>query len=139
MRGAGGVSGLSLKAWLGLAQLVVVILLCLLLPAWSLRYWEAWVFVGLFAGSAAGITIYLQRHDPALLQRRVESGDGGGSTAVKSRPQRLIVAIARVAFLGALVVPAFDHRLHWSAVPVWLIAVGAALVLLGFAIIFVAF
>src|SRR5262245_31531579 len=110
-------------------------LICLLLPAWSLRYWEAWVYVVVFGGSAAVITVYLQRHDPVLLQRRVTAGPA----AEKSRLQRLIQAIASLAFLGILVVPAFDHRLGWSTVPGWLVAVGDALVLLGFAIVFTTF
>jgi protein-S-isoprenylcysteine O-methyltransferase Ste14 len=126
---------LSLKAWFGLVQLIVTILLCLLLPAWSLHYWEAWVYVALFAGSSVVITVYLQRYDPALLQRRVAVGP----TAEKSGLQRLIQAIASVAFLGILVVPAFDHRLGWSAVPRWLVTVGEGLVLLGFAIVFATF
>jgi len=124
-----------LKAWFGFVQLIAAMLICLLLPAWSLRYWEAWVYVVVFGGSAAVITVYLQRHDPVLLQRRVTAGPA----AEKSRLQRLIQAIASLAFLGILVVPAFDHRLGWSTVPGWLVAVGDALVLLGFAIVFTTF
>lgn len=123
------------RAWLGLTQFVVIMLLCLLLPAWSLRYWGAWVYIFLFAASAAAITVYLQRHDPALLQRRLAAGP----TAERSRPQQLIQAIASLAFLGLMVVPGFDHRLGWSHVPRWLVVVGDGLVLLGFAIIFATF
>jgi protein-S-isoprenylcysteine O-methyltransferase Ste14 len=126
---------MSRNAWLGLAQLIVVLLVGTLLPAWSLRYWEAWVYVVLFAASVAAITVYLQRHDPALLQRRLAAGPA----AERRRLQQLVQVITSVAFLGILVVASFDHRLGWSHVPRWLVLVGDGLVLLGLAIVFATF
>jgi protein-S-isoprenylcysteine O-methyltransferase Ste14 len=123
------------KAWLGLIQLVAAMLLCLLLPAWSLRYWQAWLYVGVFGGSAAAITIYLQRQDPELLERRVTAGPA----AEKARTQQIIQTVASLAFVGILVVPGVDHRLHWSAVPTWLVILGNGLVLVGFAVVFATF
>lgn len=124
-----------MKAWLGLIQLVAAMLLCLLLPAWSLRYWQAWLYVGVFGGSAAAITIYLQRQDPELLERRVTAGPA----AEKARTQQIIQTVASLAFVGILVVPGVDHRLHWSAVPTWLVILGNGLVLVGFAVVFATF
>lgn len=128
-------SDLTRQAWIGLAQLGAVLLVCLFLPAWTVRYWQAWVFLALFMGSAAAITWYLQRHDPALLQRRLAAGPG----AEKERRQQVIQGVASVAFLGTLVVPGFDHRYGWSAVPLALVIAGELLVVLGFWIVLLTF
>src|SRR6478752_4589068 len=36
-------------------------------PAWSLNYWEAWLYLGLFSASVTGMTLYLLRYDRALI------------------------------------------------------------------------
>jgi hypothetical protein len=67
-------SQLATQAWIGLGKLIAALLLCLFLPAGSFRYWEAWTYLGLFVASVAGITWYLQKHDPELLRRRLAAG-----------------------------------------------------------------
>jgi protein-S-isoprenylcysteine O-methyltransferase Ste14 len=128
-------SQITRKAWVGLAQLVGVLFLCLFLPALSLRYWQAWVYLALFAGSAGAITWYLQHHDVELLRRRVAAGP----RAEKEPRQQVIQSLAGAAFIAMFVVPGFDHRLGWSSVPLWLVIVGDAVVVLGFWIVFLTF
>ena len=42
----------------------------LFLPAWTLNYWQAWVFIVVFMTSVIVIGLYLSLKDPALLERR---------------------------------------------------------------------
>ena len=42
----------------------------LFLPAWTLNYWQAWVFIVVFMTSVNVIGLYLALKDPALLERR---------------------------------------------------------------------
>lgn len=123
------------QAWLGLARLVGVLLLCLFLSAGSLRYWQAWVYLALFAGSTAAITLYLQRHDVELLRRRLTAGPG----AEKERLQKVIQGLASAAFVGIMVVPGLDQRFGWSTVPLPLVVAGDLLVVVGFWIVFLTF
>ena len=52
-----------------------VVFLCLIfLPAWTLNYWQGWLFFGAFAASTTSLTIYLARHDRPLLERRLKAG-----------------------------------------------------------------
>jgi protein-S-isoprenylcysteine O-methyltransferase Ste14 len=125
-------TGLSTRAWRGLAQLVVVLMLCLFLPAWSLRFWQAWVYLALFVGSCVAITRYLMRHDVRLLERRLAAGP----RAEKESRQQVIQLVASVAFLGMFVAPGFDHRFGWSTVPLTLVLLGDLLVVSGFWIVF---
>jgi len=83
------------------------------IPAGTLSYWQAWVFLAVYFASSLGITLYLMAKDPMLLQRRMR----GGPTAEKQPTQKIIMTLASVGFTGLLIVPALDHRFGWSHVP----------------------
>jgi MFS superfamily sulfate permease-like transporter len=46
----------------------------LFLPAWTLKFWQAWLFMAVFLTSVNIIGLYLAVKDPALLQRRKKFG-----------------------------------------------------------------
>lgn len=117
---------------LSLVGLAVVMGLLLFVPAGSIRYWQGWVYLAIFFGASLLITIHLIRHDPALLQRRMR----GGPTAEKQPLQKLIMLFASLGFIALLVIPALDHRLHWSEVSLVVVAIGDILVAAGFYFIF---
>jgi protein-S-isoprenylcysteine O-methyltransferase Ste14 len=121
-----------MKACGGLLFLLLVMGALLFLPALTLDYWQAWAFLGVFGISAVAITLYLMKKDPMLLERRTR----GGPTAEKERSQKIIQTITAMMFIAVLVVPALDHRLHWSTVSLSMTIAGDVLVGLGFLIIF---
>jgi protein-S-isoprenylcysteine O-methyltransferase Ste14 len=122
---------LRAKAWLALGALAVVMGLLLFLPAGTIGYWQAWVYLSIFTGASALMTLDLIRNDPALLERRMR----GGPTAEKRPAERLIMLCMSIGFIALLVVPAFDHRFGWSAVPLGGVVAGDLLVALGFYLI----
>jgi hypothetical protein len=65
---------LNAKAWLALAALTVVMGLLLFVPAGTVHYWQAWVYLSIFTSAAVLTTLYLMRKDPALLERRMSGG-----------------------------------------------------------------
>jgi protein-S-isoprenylcysteine O-methyltransferase Ste14 len=95
--------------------------------AGTVDYWQGWMFVATFGVMSFGITLYLARHDPALLQRRMT----GGPQAEKQPAQRVIMAFASIGFVALLVIPALDHRFDWSQVPGVVSVFGNLLVILG--------
>jgi protein-S-isoprenylcysteine O-methyltransferase Ste14 len=104
----------------------------LFVPAGTFDYWQAWVFMAVFVGSSAAITVYLAVSDPVLLERRMHVGP----TAEKEPTQKILMFFAMMGFIGLLVVPALDHRLGWSALPPYVSLAGDALVGVGFLVIF---
>ena len=128
-------SNLARRTVLGFAQLFVVMAIALFGPAWTLDYPQAWVYLLIFVGCAAIITVYLGRNDPALLERRIDAGP----TAEKQPLQQLIQGVAAITFIGFLVVPPLDHRFAWSHVPLAIEIAGDALVALGFFIVYLVF
>src|SRR5215216_2041060 len=123
------------RAWVALAGLVVVLGLLLFVPAGSIHYWQAWVYLTLFALSAGAITRYLMKRDPALLARRMR----GGPLAEKERSQQLIMFVVSLAYVAMFLVSALDHRFRWSQVPLVATVAGVVLVVAGFSIEFLVF
>ena len=91
--------------------------------------------LSLFSGSSLAITFYLARKDPALLERRTHAGP----VAEKEVSQKVIQGLASLVFASTILVPALDHRFHWSHAPIPAVVVGDAFVALGFLIVFLAF
>jgi len=119
---------LGARAWRSLAVLAVAMGLLLFVPARSVHYWQAWVYLSIFTGASVLTTLYLMRKDRALLERRMS----GGPTAEKRPVQRFIMLGTSIGFIALLVVPAFDHRFGWSAVPLSGVVAGDVLVAIGF-------
>jgi len=125
----------TLKAFRALFVLMIVMVALLFIPAGTLGYWQAWIFLAVYFAASAAVTLYLVRYDPALLERRMS----GGPFAEKEASQKIIMALTSLGFIGLIVIPALDHRFSWSQMPPWLVAVGNAMVLLGFVAVYFVF
>ena len=124
-------ANLNARAWLGLALLALIMAGLLFVSAGSAHYWQAWIYLLLFFGLSAAITLDLMRRDPALLERRMK----GGPTAERRPVQRVIMLGASLGFVGLLVLPALDFRFKWSVVPLAGVAIGDILFAIGFGFI----
>jgi protein-S-isoprenylcysteine O-methyltransferase Ste14 len=123
------------RALSGLVSLLVILGLLLFLPAWSLHFWEAWIFWLIFSVSVTIITIYFLKKDPKLVERRLKAGP----SAEKEKAQKIIQAFASLFFIMVVMAPGFDHRFQWSYVPPYLVIIGDVFVMLGFLIVFLVF
>jgi hypothetical protein len=78
------------------ARLVVGLLICaalLFIPAGSLRYWQGWILLAVFCIPAISFSFYLYKHDPQLLERRLQMKE-------KITEQRLLVTLVKAFSLG---------------------------------------
>jgi protein-S-isoprenylcysteine O-methyltransferase Ste14 len=128
-------NALNRKALGKLGSFLPVLAGAVFLAAWTIDYWQAWIFLAIFGGSSLAITAYLMKHDPKLLERRVYAGP----RSEKQTRQQIIQFVAFISFFAILLFPAFDHRFGWSAVPTYIALVGDALVAFGFLIVFFVF
>jgi protein-S-isoprenylcysteine O-methyltransferase Ste14 len=129
------VNDLQRKTIEGLTFFIIALAAMLFLPAWSLAYWQAWIYLVLFSAAIILITYYLSKKDPNLLERRLRVG----ATAEKEKKQKQIQFVAQFAFIAIFVLPAFDHHFHWSTVPAVITIAADVFVLLGFYIVFLTF
>lgn len=110
-------------AIIGIAVFAIIIFV----PAGTLRYWQGWAFIIVFAISTNIIGIYLALYDPVLLERRKKVGP----MAEKRPLQKIVITLCIAVFLAVLIFSPLDWRFGWSQVPAWLSLLGDALVALG--------
>jgi protein-S-isoprenylcysteine O-methyltransferase Ste14 len=99
-------------------------------PAGTFDYWQAWVFIGVYAVLGVTYTVYLGVKNPEALRRRMRSGP-----AAETRPvQKIVAGGIYVLFTALLIVSALDHRFGWSPVPAAVSVCGDVLVAIGLGI-----
>jgi protein-S-isoprenylcysteine O-methyltransferase Ste14 len=117
-----GVQLVASSIW-GLAVLGAL----LFLPAGTLNYWQAWVFIGVFTVATIIPSIYLARTNPAALRRRMRGGPLAEGRAI----QKVVIIGAFLDLFAMVVLSVFDHRMGWSSVPAWLCLLGDVLIAAG--------
>jgi protein-S-isoprenylcysteine O-methyltransferase Ste14 len=115
------------------AQFLLALAVLLLLPAWTLLFWQAWLYWLILATASIWATLYFLKHDPALVVRRMAAGPG----AEKEKSQKRIMTVASACIVALFVVPGFDHLFGWSAVPTPIVLLADAAVVLGYYFIFI--
>src|SRR5258708_35182232 len=104
-------TALEKQAYAQLLRFMIGVAAAIFVAAWTLSYWQAWLFLAVFFGSSFAIIGYLARHDPKLLERRMNAGPG----AEKEPSQKIIQVLALVTFIAMLLFPAIDRRYGWSS------------------------
>ena len=126
---------LIVKSILGFAFLMLVLALALFLSAGSLYFWQAWIYLAVFAGCTILITTYLVRHDRELLAGRVQAGP----VAETQKSQQIIQSLASLFFIGLFIVPGLDYRFGWSNISPAVSLIADGIVALGFYFVFLVF
>src|SRR5262245_41469754 len=101
-------------------------------PAGTFDYWQGWLFLGTFAASTVGFSVYLAIYDRPLLERRMRAGP----QYEREWSQKIIVSLVFLAFCASIVVPVLDYRYAWSPVAPWVSILGDVVILLSFLFIF---
>ena len=119
----------------GFVFLFTVMGLVILGAAGTVYFWQGWAMIATFAACSGLITVWLWRHDKALLERRTKAGPGAEADPM----QNVVQALAGIVFLAMIAVPGLDHRFGWSAVPIVGVVAGDLLIAVGFLIVFLVF
>ena len=114
-----------IKVIVRFSAIIVMMLLLILLPARTIYFWEAWVYMALLFIPATCLLFYLIKKDPEVLEKRMKVKE-------KEKEQKLIMSISSLFFVGALLIPGFDKYYGWSNIPLWLKIFGDIMVFLGY-------
>jgi len=123
------------KSIAGIAFLLLVIMTALFLPAFTLRYWQAWAYCIVFLGAVLFVTVHFLRRDRDLIRRRLSAGP----TFERRRRQQIAQALASALFIALFVVSGLDRRFGWSRIPGAVALLGDALLASGFTLVFFVF
>lgn len=97
----------------------------LFLPAGTLRYSGAWLFLALLFVPMFIMGIVLFIKAPELLEKRLNVKE-------KQKAQKGVVALSGLIFPIGFVLAALDFRFGWSSVPSWLVIVSSIVFLVGY-------
>jgi len=111
----------------GFISSVIALGVVLFLSAWTLAYWQAWVFILVFSLLVTLNGLYFSIKDPASMERRKQAGPA----AEQAIGQKIIITVAYVSLLAVGVFSALDHRFGWSHVPAYVCIIGVGLVVLA--------
>lgn len=123
------------KALAGMFRSLLVIAAIFFIPAWSLRFWEGWIYLAIMGAASVTIVLYLATYDDALIGRRLKAGP----VAEKEKSQKIIQTLTAVIGVILFLVPGFDFRWQWSNVPTALIVLGDVGIVAGYIVIFLVF
>ena len=104
---------------------VVAIALLLFLPAGTVFYPHAWLFMAVLfiPVMIMGIVLYIKA--PSLLEKRLSEKESEGT-------QKWVVALSGLMFIAAFVIPALEFRFFGASVPKWCVILSAVIFLLGY-------
>ncbi len=107
---------------------IPVLVLILFLPAGTLVYWEAWLYLAVLLIPMSFVMIYFVKNAPEFLVRRMKYREKEGT-------QRRIISLAFIPFLLQFILPGIDKRLGWSDIPVMVVILADVVVLTGYGFI----
>ena len=106
---------------------IVLVGALLFLPAWTLSWPGAWLFLALLFIPMLLMGVIMLFKAPKLLRKRL-------STKEKQTTQRGVIALSGLIFPCGFVVCALDFRFGWSHVPPVCVVIAAVMFELGYAI-----
>jgi protein-S-isoprenylcysteine O-methyltransferase Ste14 len=99
----------------------VLMALLFFLPAGTLAYWQAWLWLATLYIPMSLVLAYLVRNDPGLLERRMRLRE-------TQQTQQRLVQFGWIWLLLTFTVPGLDQRFGWTQVPT-AVTVAAAVVM----------
>lgn len=118
------------KAYIMPVIVIIVLSMILFLPAGTLKFWQALIYLAIFSIITIFMIIYFSKKSPELLIRRSEFRD---QQSIRKIPPFLKL------FLVMYLIPGLDFRFNWSAVPLWLVIVANLMVCSGYIFILIVF
>src|SRR3954462_9196197 len=102
----------------------------LFLPANSLSFPQAWLFLAVYFVPQALMIGHFLRTNPKFVEHRLKIGPGA-----ETRPrQKLLMVLFMLASCVSLAIAGFDHRFGWSHVPAAVSIAAYVVMLIGIGI-----
>lgn len=108
---------------------LVVLMAIFFIPAGTLRYWQAWLYIGILLIPAMFVLTYIYKHTPDLLERRMRYKE-------KREKQKAILTFVYPLYLLIFIIPGLDKRYGWSSVPVLIVLLSGLVCMAGFYLFF---
>ena len=118
------ISGIT-KYILGL----LIVGLLLFLPAFSFKYYHAWLFIGLLFIPMLIIGIILLFTNPKLLASRLDAKE-------EQKEQKIVVILSGLMFISGFVIASLNYRFNWFNLPNIIIYIASIIFLISYLLYF---
>ena len=106
---------------------LILVALLLFVPAGTLCYWQAWLFLGILFIPMFCAGIVMMFRDPELLKKRLNAKE-------EETEQKTVIALSGLMFLAAFIAAGLNFRFGWIVMPAWLVWAAAVIFLLAYAL-----
>lgn len=97
----------------------------LFIPAGTMKYWNAWLLIGILFIPMLIIGIILMIKNPELLRKRLNSKE-------KEQEQKSVIVLGGLMFICGFVVAGLDYRYQWLVISKWVVIAAAVLFLFSY-------
>ncbi len=104
---------------------VILLGLLIFLPAWSHRYWQGWLLMGILFVPMFVAGLVMLTKNPDLLRKRLNAKE-------QEAEQKTVVKLSGLLFIAAFVVAGLNWRFDWWVLPDWAVWVAAGLFLASY-------
>ena len=108
---------------------IVFIAALLFIPAGSLKYFQAWLFMGILFVPMLAAGVIMMLKSPGLLKKRLNNKE-------EQTEQKLVIALSAVMFLAAFILAGLSFRFSWFMLPTWASYIACAVFLFAYALYF---
>ena len=104
---------------------IVIVGLLLFLPAGSLEYYNAWLFMGLLFIPMFIAGIIMMIKNPELLRRRLNAKE-------KEMEQKEVILFSAIMFISGFIIAGLNYRYEWIILPDIVVIIASILFLLSY-------
>ena len=106
---------------------IIFVGLLLFLPAGTIKFFNAWLFIGLLFIPMFILGIFLFVKSPELLEKRLNAKE-------KENTQKGVVGFSAILFLASFLIAGFDYRYGWTSVSLWCVILASVILLVSYAL-----
>jgi len=106
---------------------ILIVSMLVFIPAGTLNYWNAWLFMGILFVPMFFVGITLMVKSPDLLRKRLRVKE-------KESDQKQVILLGGLMCICGFVVAGLDYRFQWLVLPKWIEIIAAVLFLLAYLI-----
>ena len=103
----------------------IIIALLLFIPAGTLNYWNAWLFICILFIPMLIVGTLLMIKNPDLLSKRLNSKENESE-------QKVLLLLGGIMFIGGFIVAGLNYRFQWMIIPKWMIIIATIIFLLAY-------
>lgn len=116
---------LFLKAIIRYISGVILVGILLFVPAGTLNYWNAWLFMGILFVPMLIAGIILMLKNPMLLKSRLDVKE-------KEKDQKHVILYSGLMFLSGFIIAGLNYRFSWIIIPNIIVIISSILFVISY-------